>query len=195
MMQTTQISVDITEVSRKLIHVQVKLPVQSDSVAVFTTPLWIPESHRSNGPISSIAGLHFSSARGTPLRCRRYPSVASEYLVEIPAGVDLVHAAFDAIVTRRATRRTLMLCWESVLLHHARQPIGRLAVHASAPVPGVRRDYRPKASPLCRSRHGGVYAGTASDAEQTGKARGEDPGRIRVQALRHVPIPHHAHRP
>src|SRR3569833_2887734 len=136
MMQTTQISVDLTEVSRKLIHVQVKLPVQSDSVAVFTTPLWIPESHRSNGPISSIAGLHFSSARGTPLRWRRISFVVSEYFVVIPAGVVLVHAAFDAIVTRRATRRTLMLCWESVLLHHARQPIDRIPVHASISVPG-----------------------------------------------------------
>ncbi|KAI9150858.1 peptidase m61 domain containing protein [Paramyrothecium foliicola] len=133
-MRIIQILVDLREARRGLIHVEVELPVQSATVATFTTPLWIQESHRDNGPVSNIAGLYFSS-RGKSLRWRRNPKVASEFSVEVPPETETVHGVFDAIVTRKVTRRLVMLGWESVLLYPSHRDIRKLPIQARVTVP------------------------------------------------------------
>ncbi|KAH8881943.1 peptidase m61 domain-containing protein [Thozetella sp. PMI_491] len=119
---------------RNLLFAKVQLPVRPDSVATFTTPLWIQEAHRANGPVAGIAGLRFSSGCKL-LRWRRNPKVSSEYLVEVPPGVDTVHAVFEAIVTWKVTRHIVMLCWEHVLLHPAHRDIQKLRIQAAVTVP------------------------------------------------------------
>ncbi|KAK1757911.1 peptidase m61 domain protein [Echria macrotheca] len=133
-MRVIQILVDLTDTPRGLFHVDVQLPVRPDSTATFTTPLWIQESHRDNGPISSIAGLFFSAGERT-LPWRRNPKAVSEYLVDIPAGVDTISATFDAIVTRFLTRRLTFLSWENALLYPAHRDVRKLAIQASITIP------------------------------------------------------------
>ena len=133
-MRIIHISVDLTEVPRSLFHVRVELPVRPNSVAIFTTPVWIQESHRDNGPIGGVAGLHFSSGTET-LKWRRNPKVVSEYLVHVPVGVDTVHASFDAIVTKNVTRRIAVLNWEHVLMYPAQRCIDKTFIRASVTVP------------------------------------------------------------
>lgn len=133
-MRVIHISVDLTEAPRSLFHVQVELPVRPNSVAIFTTPVWIQESHRDNGPIGGIAGLHFSSGTET-LKWRRNPKVVSEYLVHVPVGADTVHASFDAIVTKNVTRRIAVLNWEHVLMYPAHRRIENTSIRASVTVP------------------------------------------------------------
>ncbi len=133
-MRVIHIAVDLTEASRNLIHTKVQLPAQPGAVVVFTTPLWVQESHRDNGPVAGIAGLHFSSG-GKTLRWRRNPKAVSEYHVEIPPDVDTVYAAFDAVITWKVTRRMVMLGWEHVLLYPARRHIEKTPIQASVIVP------------------------------------------------------------
>ncbi len=133
-MRVIHIDVDLTEASRNLIHTKVNFPVQPGVVAIFTTPLWIQESHRDNGPVAGMAGLHFSSGSKT-LRWRRNPQVVSEYHVEIPSGVDTIEATFDAIITRKVTRRMVMLGWEHVLFYPARKHIEKILIQASVTIP------------------------------------------------------------
>lgn len=133
-MRGIQITVDLTEASRSLIHTTVQLPVQPGRVAIFTTPLWIQESHRAHGPVADITGLHFSAENKT-LRWWRNPKVATEYAVEIPPDVNAVHAVFDTIITRKVTRRMVMLGWELVLLYPADRNIKKIFIQASVTVP------------------------------------------------------------
>lgn len=133
-MRIIHISVDLREASRGLLHTDVQLPVQPGTVATFTTPLWIQESDRNNGPLGGIAGLRFSS-EGTTLPWRRNPKVASEYHVDIPPSVDTVHAVFEAVVTGKITRHMVMLGWESVLLYPAQRDVSKIPIQASVIVP------------------------------------------------------------
>ncbi|EFX02110.1 peptidase m61 domain containing protein [Grosmannia clavigera kw1407] len=135
-MRLVHISVDLTEAWRSLIHTKVQLPVKSGAVAIFTTPLWIQESHRDNGPVAGVAGLYFTSAsEDKTLRWCRNPTRPSEYYVEIPTDTDVIHAVFDAVITRKATRRMVMLCWEHVLLYPARRDVDKIRIQASVIVP------------------------------------------------------------
>lgn len=133
-MRVIHIAVDLTEASRNLVHAIVELPVHSNSVAIVATPLWIQESHRDNGPVAGITGLFFSSG-GKTLPWRRNPSIVSQYHVDIPLNVDTVHIEFDAVITRKVTRRIVMLGWESVLFHPVNRAIGKTPIQASVTVP------------------------------------------------------------
>lgn len=124
-MRVIHISVDLSEATtRRLVHAKVQLPVKPDAIARFTTPLWIPESHINNGPVGGIVGLHFhllgENGVRTNLAWSRDARCPHVYLVHIPAHVNEIHADFDAVVTKSATRRIFLFGWELVLLY----PVG-----------------------------------------------------------------------
>ncbi|KAH7309854.1 peptidase m61 domain-containing protein [Stachybotrys elegans] len=133
-MRILHIVVDLREAVRGLLHVEVEIPVQSATVAALTTPLWIQESHRDNGPIAGIAGLHFWACNRM-LRWRRNPMVASEFHVDVPPNAEIIHASFDAIVTRKVTRRIVMLGWEHVLLYPSHRNIAHISIQAQVIIP------------------------------------------------------------
>lgn len=83
-----------------------------------------------------ISGLFFTAgADGTTLPWRRNPLVASEYLVDVPHNVHTIRASFDAIATKRVTRRMVALAWEAVLLYPIDRPIEKTYIRASVTVP------------------------------------------------------------
>lgn len=133
-MKAIEISVDATEAYRKLLHVQVHLPVEEGTTAKFTTPLWLCDSHVPNGPVSSIAGLFFT-ANDKQLSWRRDPRKPYIYLVDVPTGVSTVHARFDAVAIPYATRRMLVVMWETVLLHQAYISVTAQLVRAAVTIP------------------------------------------------------------
>ncbi|KAB5546834.1 peptidase m61 domain-containing protein [Coniochaeta sp. 2T2.1] len=136
-MRVIHIAVDLTEASRCLIHATVQLPVKPDSVAIFTTPVWIQEMHSASGPVAGIAGLRFSSNGDQTLRWRRNPVNVSEYCVDVPEDVDTVIAALDAIITWKVTRRMVRLGWEHVVLYPAHKDVSKIAIQASVTVPST----------------------------------------------------------
>ncbi|CAN8100658.1 unnamed protein product [Discula destructiva] len=131
------IAVDLTETGRRLLHAVVDFPVKPNSVASFATPLWIQEYHAANGSVPGISGLFFTAGRGggKTLVWRRNPTEVSEFFVDIPDHVHTVRASFDAIVTRRITRRLVALAWEAVLLYPTDRPIAKTYMRASITVP------------------------------------------------------------
>ena len=133
-MRPIELTVDLTDAHRRIIHVEADVPVQPGLTASLTTPLWICESHEPNGPVGAIAGLFFS-AEGSTLAWRREVHAPFIYLIDVPSGISTVHASFDAIISSFVTRRMVMLTWESVLLHHAFRPVSHALVKSSVVIP------------------------------------------------------------
>jgi len=134
MVRIIQIAVDLTEAYRSLYHVTVEFPVQPDSLATFTTPLWIQESHSANGPVAYVTGLHFS-AGDRALPWRRNPREASQYLVQIPPGIDTISASFDSVLYYDVARHRVTLRWEHVLLYPAGRDIRALRIQPTITIP------------------------------------------------------------
>lgn len=131
-MRSIQLSVDLTDVGRRLSHVVVDLPVTSGSVASFTTPLWLCPSHMPNGPVGSIANLFFTADNEhTVLKWRRDATKPHIYHVEVPHGVVTVRARFDAILKSNVTRRMAMVLFEAYMMHPAYSSIFRIPVQAT----------------------------------------------------------------
>lgn len=135
-MDPIKIAVDLTETHRRLMQVQVDLPVHPGRTAKLTTPLWICEAHKPLGPISAIAGLFFvAKADGRKLRWRRDPKAPYIYLVDVPSDVPTIRASFDAVVSMPVTRRMAILAWEMVLLHPADASVSQTWVQANVTIP------------------------------------------------------------
>ncbi|KAK4207031.1 peptidase m61 domain protein [Rhypophila decipiens] len=119
-MRVTHISVDLTEANRYIVHAKIELPVQPGTIARFTTPVWLTESHERNGPVWALAGLHFfchQKELTTELKWSRDPQAGHEYLLHVPRDVDTIHGEFDAIITKNVTRRIILFQWVHVLLY------------------------------------------------------------------------------
>ncbi|KAK0632478.1 peptidase m61 domain-containing protein [Immersiella caudata] len=134
MVQIIQIAVNLTEAYRGLYHTTVEFSVQPGSLATFTTPLWIQETHSGSGPVALIAGLFFS-ADGKTIPWRRNPRNASQYLVQIPSGVNTISASFDSVLSRDIARHRIILRWEHVLLYPAGRDIRDLRIQPTITIP------------------------------------------------------------
>src|ERR1035438_9271548 len=55
------ISVDATEVARKVLHAELSIPAQPGPLTLYY-PKWMPADHSPDGPIWNVAGLEFSAA-------------------------------------------------------------------------------------------------------------------------------------
>ena len=64
-----QITADLSDAPRKLLHADVDLPVTAGPLAL-TTPKWIPGTHMPSGPVEEITGVVFT-ANGQTLAWRR----------------------------------------------------------------------------------------------------------------------------
>ena len=133
-MRIIEIFVDLTEAHRNLIQTFVEFPVQPGTTATFTTPLWIQESHRDNGPVAGIAGLVFVG-HGKELKWHRNPKAANEYCVEIPADVRIITTSFTSSINWKVTRRLSTLGWEYVLLHPNHKSLDKVLIQPSIIVP------------------------------------------------------------
>ncbi len=64
-MRTIQLTVDLTDVPRRLAHVEANLPVRPNTTASFTTPLWLCASHKPNGPAIASQVSHLPPTMAT----------------------------------------------------------------------------------------------------------------------------------
>lgn len=136
-MRTIQLTVDLTDVPRRLAHVEANLPMRPNTTASFTTPLWLCASHKPNGPVNRIAGLTFTADHGNrTLKWRRDSTQLHIYHVDIPSGVTTVHVGFDAIMKGHLTRRMAMASWESFMMHPAYCQVSRTPIQATIRILG-----------------------------------------------------------
>ncbi|MBV9443605.1 MAG: hypothetical protein JO217_13060, partial [Acidobacteriaceae bacterium] len=55
-----QVSLDITDAPRKILHAELKIPVKPGPLTLFY-PKWIPGEHGPTGPVDNLAGLVFTA--------------------------------------------------------------------------------------------------------------------------------------
>jgi predicted metalloprotease with PDZ domain len=128
-----QITADLSDGPRKVYHAEVDIPVQPGPIAL-TTPKWIPGNHRPTGPVDDITGVVFT-ANGKVLPWRRDDEDLYEFHVTVPAGVTILHAHLDCIVTSRISEKMAVLEWEKLLLYPAHTPVKEIAIQPSVKVP------------------------------------------------------------
>src|SRR5205085_3811261 len=87
------ISLDATEAPRKIFHAQLTIPASPGTLTLYY-PKWIPGEHSPSGPIIDAAGLRFTG-NGQTLKWRRSLDDGWTLNVEVPPGVNEVHATLD----------------------------------------------------------------------------------------------------
>ncbi len=121
--QAIRLHVDLTDAPRNIYHAHLQIPVHpGDASLVF--PKWIPGNHRPSGPIGALTGIHMEAA-GRSLPWQRDSIEMYEFHVTIPAGVDTLDVALDAVTTLdsagaggpAASSNILDLNWNAVVLY------------------------------------------------------------------------------
>src|ERR1700719_4584744 len=115
-----QITVDLSDVPRKLFHAEIDLPVTAGPVTLIT-PKWIPGDHRPTGPVDDITGVVFT-ADGQTLPWRRDDVDLYEFHITIPKGVTSLHAHLGRIMTPRGPQKLAVPEWKKLLLYPANIP-------------------------------------------------------------------------
>ncbi len=83
------VSVDATDITRKLLHATVTIPLATsggsgERTVALWYPKWVPGSHGPGGPIANVAGLKITDDRGTPLRWERTAGEVYRIVVTVP---------------------------------------------------------------------------------------------------------------
>ena len=128
---TIALTVDVTDVPRRILQVNETIPVAPGELTLFY-PKWIPGYHEPAGPISKIAGLVITGKKNTPIAWRRDPIDVFAFHVTVPEGVKELHVAFQYLQPVRAAEgrftesdSIIDLEWNTVVLypsgHFARQ--------------------------------------------------------------------------
>jgi len=128
-----QITVDLSEVPRKLFHAELDLPVTAGPLTLLT-PKWIPGDHRPTGPVDNITGVVFT-ANGQTLLWRRDDVDLYEFRLTIPPGVTTLHAHLDCIVLTNVSQKLAFLEWDKVMLYPANTPVRDIPIQPSVIVP------------------------------------------------------------
>jgi len=120
-----QLTVDLTDVGRRIIQVDEVIPVEPGPLTLFY-PKWIPGYHTPGGPISKLAGLVITGKKNAPIAWLRDPIDVFAFHVTVPDGVKELHVAFQYLQPIRASEGRLSasdsiidLEWNTVVLYPA----------------------------------------------------------------------------
>ncbi len=121
---TIQLSVDLTDIQRRIVNVHETVPVQSGELTLLY-PEWIPGNHSPTGPISKVAGL-VVTANGKRVDWVRDRVNVFAFHVNVPADVKTVDVGFEYLAPLRAAEgrislssRIADLAWNTVVLYPA----------------------------------------------------------------------------
>lgn len=120
------ISLDASDAPRKIFHSQLIIPATPGTLTLYY-PKWIPGEHAPSGPVIDLAGLKFTG-NGHLLRWRRALDDNWTIQVEVPAGVEEIHAGLDFLSPTpaeqelfssgaSATGKMTVISWNQVLLY------------------------------------------------------------------------------
>ncbi len=119
-----KLSVDLTDVERRIIEVHETIPVQAGPLTLLY-PKWIPGNHSPTGPISKVAGL-IVTANGRRLEWVRDTVDVYAFHIEIPSGVARLNVAFQYLAPMRSKEGRISisskiadLAWNTVVLYPA----------------------------------------------------------------------------
>ncbi len=120
------IALDATDAPRKIFHAQLTIPASPGTLTLYY-PKWIPGEHAPSGPVLNLAGLRFTG-NGQLLKWRRALDDNWTVQVEVPAGVQAVHASLDFLSATNSdgnsftaapstTEKMTLISWNQVLLY------------------------------------------------------------------------------
>jgi predicted metalloprotease with PDZ domain len=124
-----RLRVDASQAPQKILHVHMEIPVSGAPVTLYY-PEWIPGEHMPDGPIIQVAGMKFSGG-GNAVAWRRDLVEMFSIHVDVPAGVSLLEADFDFLLSGPATGFSAgasatasldVLSWNQVLMYPKGMP-------------------------------------------------------------------------
>jgi predicted metalloprotease with PDZ domain len=138
------IALDASDAPRKIFHAQLTIPAAPGTLTLYY-PKWIPGEHAPSGPVIDLAGLKFTG-NGQLLKWRRSLDDNWTILVEVPAGVQEVHATLDFLsptgsepalfsAGASATNKLAVISWNQVLLYPKGWTADQLTYSASLRLP------------------------------------------------------------
>src|SRR5450631_3737332 len=138
------LALDATDAPRKIFHAQLTIPAAPGTLTLYY-PKWIPGEHAPSGPVIDLAGLKFTG-NGQLLKWRRALDDNWTVLVEVPAGVQEVHASLDFLCPvsgdealfsagAAATEKLALISWNQVLLYPKGWTADQLTFAASVRLP------------------------------------------------------------
>jgi predicted metalloprotease with PDZ domain len=138
------LALDATDAPRKIFHAQLTIPAAPGTLTLYY-PKWIPGEHAPSGPVIDLAGLKFTG-NGQLLKWRRALDDNWTVLVEVPAGVQEVHASLDFLCPvsgdealfsagASATEKLALISWNQVLLYPKGWTADQLTFAASVRLP------------------------------------------------------------
>lgn len=121
--QTMRLHVDLTDAPLNIYHATLKIPARAGEMEL-VFPKWIPGNHRPSGPIAALTGIRMEAA-GKPVAWQRDSIDMYEFHVSVPAGVETLEVALDAITAQdsaggggpAASSNILDLNWNAVVLY------------------------------------------------------------------------------
>jgi predicted metalloprotease with PDZ domain len=136
-----RLSVDVTDLERRLFTVRESLPVKSGPLTLLY-PQWLPGTHGPTGPINLLTGLAVMTARGRRLPWSRDPTNVFAFHVDVPGDVDRLELEFQFASPQVAeqgrivaTPEILGLQWNTVVLYPAGFYTSRISVQADVRLP------------------------------------------------------------
>src|SRR5580692_3047446 len=119
-----RLRVDASQAPQKILHVHMEIPVSGGPMTLYY-PEWIPGEHMPDGPIIQLAGMKFSGG-GKAIAWRRDLVEMFSIHVDVPAGVSVLEADFDFLLSGPATGFSAgasatasldVLSWNQVLMY------------------------------------------------------------------------------
>lgn len=135
------LAVDATQAPQQILHARMSMPAQPGEMTLFYAK-WIPGEHGPTGPITDVAGLHFT-ANGKELTWRRDLVDMYAIHVNVPAGATMLGATLDFLLPpagrfsagASATNELAVISWNQVTLFPAGRPASDITVQASLKLP------------------------------------------------------------
>src|SRR3954447_7631289 len=137
-----RLRVDASEVTRRVVHVQLTLPAKAGPMTLLY-PEWIPGEHGPTGPILQMVGLRVQGG-GRAIPWKRDAVNMFAFHIDVPAGVSSIDVAFDYLAPPESegfsaggstTSKLAVLNWNQLLLYPQGTDPDALQYQASMKVP------------------------------------------------------------
>jgi predicted metalloprotease with PDZ domain len=137
-----KISVDATQISRRILHAKLVFPVQSGPLTLYY-PKWMPADHSPDGPVWNLMGLQFSSGE-KEIPWQQDDEDMYAFNLDIPAGITSLDASLDFLTSApgpsidfsaSSAANLFILMWNQVALYPKGWPAADLTFDPTLTLP------------------------------------------------------------
>ena len=157
------LTVDATDVSRRLLHATLEMPAAPGPMDVFYVE-WTPGNHNPSGPIQNLVNFEVRDADGQELRWKRDPTKVVKISFDVPEGSETVTLSYTYIASQPSViskstdsyglRSLGGISWNTLLFEPENADKDALTVDASVQLPS---GWLLSSSLAVRASRGGYY--------------------------------------